>query len=311
MVAAIISSLNYASKEVAIYLNFFNLIIGIPGGCFILIVFLSLKTFRENTCAFYLIIMSIFNIGQLIIGSLSRIFNSGFGIDWTVTSLAFCKFRVYFLQTCSLISLTCLCLATIDQYFSTCSHPRLQHWSNIKLVRALAAITVIFWSIFAILYPIYYDIIISPTTGQLTCMNTNSVFDRYQTDFHRIVMIGFLPNIITAVFAILAYRNIHNLAYRMVPLIRRELDKQLTRMLLLQVIFNIFFLLFFNIVSIIVPYFITTTDPVVTAKLQFVQILSYCFYYMYAAVSIQTLNEYLFSKFFFVLVSILHLYLCF
>jgi hypothetical protein len=286
MVAEVISSLNFASQQVAIYLNFFNLILGIPGGLFILIVFLSLKTFRENTCAFYLIIMSIFNIGQLIIGSLSRIFISGFGIDWTVTSLAFCKFRIYFLQSCSLISLTCLCLATIDQYFATSTRHRWQQWSNIKLVRSLAATTVIFWSIFAILYPIYYDIRISPTTGTLTCMNTNSAFDRYQTNFHRIVMLGFLPNIITALFAILAYRNIHNLAYRTVPLIRRELDKQLTRMLLVQVIFNIFVLLFFNIVSIIVPYIITTTDPVVLAKLEFVQILSYCFYYMYPAVSI-------------------------
>jgi hypothetical protein len=101
------------------------------------------------------------------------------------------------------------------------------------------------------------------------------------------VLIGFLPNIITAVFTILARRNIHDLAYRTVPIVRRELDKQLTNMLLLQAICNIFILLFFNIVSIIVPYIITTTDPVVLAKLQFVQILSYCFYYFYAAVSIK------------------------
>jgi hypothetical protein len=182
--------------------------------------------------------------------------------------------------------MTCLCLATIDQYFATCSRPRWQKWSDIKLVRYITAIVIIFWSIFAIFYAVYYDIIISTVTGELSCMNTNSAFARYNSDFHGIVMLGFLPNFITALFGCLAQRNISYLAYRTVPLVRRELDKQLTKMLLVQVIFNIFALLLFNIVSVIVPYAITTPDPVVVAKLQFVQILSYCIYYLYSAVSI-------------------------
>ena len=282
----VISSLNYASQQVAIYFNLFNLISGIPGGIFILIVFLSLKTFRDNTCAFYLIVMSVFNIGQLVVGSLSRFVISGFGIDWTVTSLFYCKSRSYVIQTCSLISLTCLCLATIDQYFATSSRVRWQQWSNIKLVRYLVVVTIIFWMIFASLFPIFNNIVVSPTTKRLTCMATNSVFNSYNNSFHRIVMLGFLPNFITGLFAILIRRNIRNLAYRTVPLIRRELDRQLSNMLLLQVVFNIFALLLFNIVSIIVPYIVTTDDPVVTAKLQFVQVLSFGFYYMYAAVRI-------------------------
>jgi hypothetical protein len=99
-------------------------------------------------------------------------------------------------------------------------------------------------------------------------------------------MQGFLPNFVTALFGILAYRNVNGLAHRTIPLIRRELDKQLTSMLLVQVVFNIFALLLYNIVSVIVPYIVTTKDPVVLAKLQFVQILSYCIYYLYFAVSI-------------------------
>jgi hypothetical protein len=281
-----ISSLNFASQQVAIYLNLFNLVIGIPGGILNIIVFLSLKTFRENTCSFYLIIMSFSNIGQLVVGSLSRTLISGFGIDWTTISLFYCKFRPYFIEISSLTSLTCLCLATIDQYFATCSHPRWQKWSNIKLVHLLTTTTIIFWLIFAILYPVYYNIIISPITGTVTCMTTNDIFNRYNTYFHRPVMLGFLPNFITALFAILAHRNLRNLAYRTVPLVRRELDKELTKMLLFQVPFNIFALLLFNIVSIIAPYVITTGNPVVVAKIQFVQILSYCIYYLYFAVSV-------------------------
>jgi hypothetical protein len=99
-------------------------------------------------------------------------------------------------------------------------------------------------------------------------------------------MQGFLPNFLTALFGVLAYRNTKNLAYRTVPLIRRELDKQLTRMLLFQVVINIFSLLSFNIISLIVPNISTNTDPVVLAKLKLAQVLSYCIYYFYPAVSI-------------------------
>jgi hypothetical protein len=65
------------------------------------------------------------NIGQLITGLLTRIMISGFDIDWIQFSLFYCKFRTYFFQVTSLTSLTCLCLATIDQYLATCTRP---HW---------------------------------------------------------------------------------------------------------------------------------------------------------------------------------------
>jgi hypothetical protein len=286
MSTEIVSSINFASQQVAIYLNLVNLIAGIPGGILNIIIFASLKTFRENTSGFYLIIMSAFNIGQLLVGSFSRFMISGFNIDWTITSVFYCKFRIYLFQVCSLTSLTCLCLATIDQYLATCSRPHWQRLSNIKLVRYFSIITILFWLIFATVYAVYYDIMISPITNKTTCMNTNDAFDRYNSYFHGIVMQGFLPNFVTALFGILAYRNVNGLAHRTIPLIRRELDKQLTSMLLVQVVFNIFALLLYNIVSVIVPYIVTTKDPVVLAKLQFVQILSYCIYYLYFAVSI-------------------------
>ena len=76
-----------------------TLIAGVIGGFFNIIVFLSLQTFRQSSCAFYLTIMSIVNIGQLFTGLLSRIMISGFDIDWTVTSLFYCKFRYYCFQT--------------------------------------------------------------------------------------------------------------------------------------------------------------------------------------------------------------------
>ncbi|CAF1151968.1 unnamed protein product [Rotaria magnacalcarata] len=96
------------------------------GGIFNLILFLSLKTLRENSCSLYLMIMPWFNIGQLLTGNLSRIINVGYNIDWTHNSLFYCKIKSYCIQVCTLASYECLCFATIDQYLATSSRYQLQ-----------------------------------------------------------------------------------------------------------------------------------------------------------------------------------------
>ena len=76
------------------------------------------------------------------------------------------------------------------------------------------------------------------------------MFARYNTFGYVFVLMGVLPLLIMVCFGLLAYRNVRNLAYRTVPLVRRELDKQITQMVLIQVIYNIFAL---------APYTIATT----------------------------------------------------
>jgi hypothetical protein len=79
-------------RELSIYLGITVLIAGLIGGILNIIIFLSLKTFRQSSCAFFLTIMSLVNIGQLVFSLFSRIMISGFLIDWAATSSAYCKF---------------------------------------------------------------------------------------------------------------------------------------------------------------------------------------------------------------------------
>ncbi|CAF5000730.1 unnamed protein product [Rotaria sp. Silwood1] len=132
------------SQQITLYMNIPILIVGVIGGIFNLIVFLSLKTFRKNSCSFYLMIMSWVNIGQLVTGNFTRIMSVGYNIDWTQSSLFYCKFRWYFIQICTLTSYACLCFATIDQYLATSTRYRWQQWSNIKLAYYLCSAAVIF-----------------------------------------------------------------------------------------------------------------------------------------------------------------------
>ncbi|CAF1476610.1 unnamed protein product [Adineta ricciae] len=124
MSSSVVSSLSFVSQQIIIYIGIPILIIGFFGNCLNIIIFLSLRTFRQSSCVFYLIIMSIANIGQLITGLLTRIMISGYNIDWTQTSLFYCKFRQFFAQTTASVSFISVCLAIMDQYFATCARPR-------------------------------------------------------------------------------------------------------------------------------------------------------------------------------------------
>jgi len=283
--SSIISTLAFASQQVTTYMGIPILGAGLLGGVCNIIVFLSLQTFRQSSCVFYLMAMSFVNIGQLLMGLTIRIMIYSFGIDWTQSSLFYCKFRNYSLQPCVLTSVTCMCLATVDQFFATCSNHRLQQWSNIKLAHRLTAGFTLFWILYAIPCLVYYTQIVSPITGTIICTVAYRTFQQYNTYFTMLGLEGILPFSITIVIGSMAYYNVRRLAHRTVPLIRRELDKQLTTMVLVQVFYNIFVFTPFIVMTVVSLNTSTIQDPVIVAELQFANIISFIIFYLYFAVS--------------------------
>ena len=182
------STLNYISEQITIYLSIFLVITGVIGGLLNLIIFLSLKTFRENIFVFYLIIMSFVNLGVLTTGLLTRLMISGFGIDWTVSSIFYCKFRLYSLQTSRLISFTCLCSATIEQYLATCTSPYWQQWRSMNKARILIIVSSILWLFEGIPCLYYYNHVI--LSNETICMITNNLFSKSKCLFKYYYFLG-------------------------------------------------------------------------------------------------------------------------
>jgi hypothetical protein len=282
MSTSTVSPLVFVSKQIAIYGGVFLMVTGLLGGFLNGIVFLSLRTFRQSSCAFYLTIMSIANIGQLFFGMfIQRLLVNIFGIDLTAMSLIYCKCQSLLLQICALTSLTCLCLATIDQYCATCSRRRWQQFCNIKLARCVTAISIFIVILYGIPLVIYSDQVQSSATSKITCTITNAVFVQYRAYIQAIGLVGFVPVIIVVLFGGMAYRNIQQLAYRTVPLVRRELDKQLTIMVLVQIVVNAFGL---------IPQAIQYTVSIVTNRgsdpiFQLILSITNILFYVYFAVS--------------------------
>ncbi|CAF0716675.1 unnamed protein product [Adineta steineri] len=282
MASIFISPFNVARKEIVIYFDIPMFIISIIGGCLSLIIFLSLKTFRESSCAFYLTIKSAYDLGLTIGILLSYIMRWGFGIDWGLQSLFFCKIRNGMATVFQSGSMTCLCLAVIDQYFATSSRVHWQKWCDIKLARRLTAIFTIIWILQGIPYVVFYNHIISPSTNTTTCEITNEKFNEYLVYGYYFIISNLLL-FISIIFGFMAYYNARHLTHRIVPLIRRELDKQLTVMVLVQVLINFCIILPFNTANMLIKITATSSDPVFQAKISFAGSVTLSFYYLSCA----------------------------
>jgi hypothetical protein len=265
MAGTTIVSVNYVLREISIYYGIPVFIMGVISAILNIIVFLSLKTFRQSSCAFYLMIISVFNLGQFFSNTLPSIVSLGFGQNWAVSSLFICKIKAFVLTTSTLSSMTCLCLAIIDQYFAICSHPRWQQCCNIKFAHRLTTIFVIIWILHGIPYSVFYDHSISPSMNQTVCQITNDDFIQYHTYGYFLILNNLLP-LITVIFGLMAYRNARQLVYRTVPIVRLKLDRQLTKIVLIQVLISFCTFLPYSIQSMSSLTTLQQNDPIVGAN---------------------------------------------
>jgi hypothetical protein len=301
--SSLIDSINFGLKQISIYMGIPIFLFGVIGGILDIIIFSSLKTFRQSSCAFYLLMMSIFDLGRFYSSILFNIMHYGFEIQWDISSLFICKLRVFIFNLSSLCSMSCLCFAIIDQYFATYSRLRCQQWCNIKLAHRLIILILIIWSLHAIPYALFYNHIFSLSTNQTICQITNIQFIRYHTYIYFIFLYNILP-IITVIFACLAYRNARNLMSRSIPLIRRELDRQLTVMVLIQVLINFYAFLPYSIESIF-ALMILTGDVFYKVP---ITLASYTTYYI-SVLGYAVRKNFVFGLYFdAILESILHIY---
>ncbi|UJR11510.1 hypothetical protein I4U23_015691 [Adineta vaga] len=275
--------LTVIGQEIVRYCGTLVFAVGILGGALSTLEFISLRTFRQSSCAFYLTIISCSNIGSIGFSFSPLIMVALISTDVSDISLFYCKFRRCMSQAFLGISMTCLCLATIDQYFATCPYPRLQRLSTIKLAHRLVITTVLIWILHGIPYLIYFTHVQSSTTNKITCTCINTSFNYYRNYIFTIGIIGYLPIVIAVLFALLSYRNIRHSAYRAVPLIRRDLDKQLTSMVLVQVFVCIFTLTPYVTINAVITNINFTNDPNTQVKIQLVLNITLVIYYLYFA----------------------------
>ena len=99
---------------------------------------------------------------------------------------------------------------------------------------------------------------------------TNTIYIQYRAYVIVFTFTGILPVAVSVTFGSLAYHNLKQIVHYTVPLVRRELDKQLTVMVLTQVLITGFVLTPFIIIYIIQVNIPSTSDSLTKAQIQFV-----------------------------------------
>ena len=217
------------------------------GGIIQIIIFTFEQNYRKRPCVFYFLVAALHDIGQLSTGLLPFIVNSYYNIDINRTSKSWCKMRLFFASSFSAISLSCACLATLDQVFITCRISYVRQWSNMKSARCTCLAIMFGWWLHSCLWIVFRDI--SPMSG--LCTYTNMKFFLYAILFV-LVILDTLHMSAMVIFALLCYRNIH----RSIALSRRQIDRQMIRVIYTQTVLTL---------TSTIPYGIFVTYTFLTA----------------------------------------------
>jgi len=264
-----LDTLQEITQQLNLYVNLFICFIGIFGQLLNIIVFSTLKTFRETTCSIYLITTSIANIGVLIVLFLRVLFDGIGGIFVYTPSL--CKLRFFISASCAIVSLISMCFATINQFISMTKY---KQWCNPRIARHVLLVVSICSILYNIPALIYFDTYLS------SCIISNTIYNTYYTYFHVLILIYFLPLSIIMIFVMLAFHRIHLIAKsRQIHIIRLSCDRQLTIMTLFHACFiliaSIPFVVFF-----IYSLNVQSKEPMVIVRNRFIYTVLVFFNYI-------------------------------
>jgi hypothetical protein len=241
-------SLVYIGQQLTIYGGSILFITGMFGNGMNIFIFSSVHSYRTTPCTFYFLVSSICNILYILFNLIPRILNSSHGIDFTKTSLFWCKVQHFLIGLLGLTSFTCSCLATIDQFLVTSQNALLRRYSQIQRAYRIVFIFIIIWSFHSAPNLFFYDI----SFINKKCVITNAIFAAY-IPIYVLVPLCAIPIVIMVIFGGLAYRNIR----QTIVLAAQQADRQLMNMILIQVIL---------VVISMTPFGIYMTYDVITSQ---------------------------------------------
>lgn len=185
------------------------LAIGLVSNICLILVFVLLRVYRGNQCAFFFTVESIANIGLLLTIILPYIYKNITHLDPTYISIVWCKLSNGLSQIFGLTSLFTICFLAFDQFISTNPRPNWRQISTLKLAHRLTFCNICFVVLHSIPFYIFTQIL--PSVG---CTIFNAVLYSYFTFFYYPILSFAVPFITTITFSTLAYRNVRRIVRR-------------------------------------------------------------------------------------------------
>ncbi|CAF0966407.1 unnamed protein product [Rotaria sordida] len=215
------------AEDLFAYVGLTILLLGTIGNMINVISFARLESLKTLASSLFLLTSCIASQGVLVTGLLTRVIRGFSLIDPVYTSVVLCKVRWMIRTAAGAVSLTCVCLAAIDRYLSSCHNVRRHGLITIKRARWSIFISICFWSSIFSSYAVFYT---APTP--LSCTIANPIF-AYFTSYFNLFHYSILPLSVLSIFCMLTW---HNLGQQPATYLRGgiRLYDQITRMLIAQ-----------------------------------------------------------------------------
>ncbi|UJR20133.1 hypothetical protein I4U23_023265 [Adineta vaga] len=210
------------------------LIFGTGGNMINCGVFLQ-KNLRSNSCSIYIIASSISHT-ILLIWAMSTNLYSFRNKDPLTYLITYCKIRPYLISFLFMISRTYIVMACIDRYALCSPYVHIRAFSRIQIAFRLIPIVILVW----LFLPIH--LLIFNTIEQDRCIMPGLYSILYAV--YVVLCGGILPPFSMITFGLLAYRNLHLMRQRILPVnaderrqIRiKRIDYQIMKMLFVEVV---------------------------------------------------------------------------
>ena len=232
---------------------------------------------RSSACTHYFLAYAIFSIIYTCLICPTQ-FLLGFRIGWS-TSHVGCRMHFYVIFLAPFLARMMLSLASFDRYCSSSQSNRCHIISEIKIARLIIVITTIISIIYmSPMVAIYH---IEETSG--TCLQYfNLLISIYI--FSQILLYYILAPILMILFGLLTISNVRQHAARIGPRLsvvrRRRTERQLTRMLLLQISIHLILTVPFGVIYSMNSFNPSTQTPNILAVRHILVMWQQCDYFV-------------------------------
>ena len=193
------TTIQLVTNQMTFYGPIFLLIIGIIS-CLCNILTFTSKQLRQNSCAFYFLCSSIFELLSITFGLISRLATDHFGSTLQNTNRFYCKFRAYSVSAIPLIATYFVLLSAIDRCLSSSKHARLRSFSQMKMAYRSALIVILLGLITCSHILFTYDL--RPKCGTLP--GSYAIFDGMFVVF----WLGVIPHVLMLIFGSITWLHI-------------------------------------------------------------------------------------------------------
>jgi len=234
--------LQSVSRNIAIILGLTLFVVGVIGNLLNIITFYTLGNWKYNPSSFYILVKSFADILCLLVGVLLETVGNGYLLNLTSKNRIWCKLR--FPLTCVpfLISLTCICLQSIDVYFCSSQSVAVRRKSNIRVARCLIVGFLFLWIAQTIPNLVFQDLVQIGTV--FACRAQNLAYTQYISYFISLGLFVVIPITIISIFGCFTYKNLH-----MKTTQNRRVLSSISRQMV-----NISFLQIFSLLLFQLPY---------------------------------------------------------